>query len=361
MEATNRTYPIPLAIIFVILTGILLHTIGDALIPVVAALFLANIFLPLVDWLRKKNVPTVFSILLVLVLVAAMLTGIAIVISVSVNSAAEILPKYGEKIDTVYRPALADMLGSISPALKQKVLDFNLSTTLESLPIASGLSSITSSLVNLISSFALIFLFMLFILAGTGQFRSKLHRAFPPSSSNHFTEMFADIEARTRSYTAMMLLINTLSGVTMSIVLAFFGVDLAILWGFLAFLLMLLPSVGSILAALLPILVAFMQFDTIGTPIAVTITVLVSQLLIGSVLSPKIMGSGLNLSPLLILVSLLFWGWVWGPWGMVLSVPITSTLVIIFENIPSLEPLAILMSSDVSKAKIRMQKQKQQV
>lgn len=360
METENRTYAIPIAIIVVLLTGILLHTIGDALIPFVAALFLANVFLPLVDWLRKKNVPTVFSILLVLVLVAAMFTGIAIVISISINSAGEILPKYGHKWDTVYKPGLADMLGSVSPTLKEKVMDFSVSNSLESLPIGEGITSITSSLMSLISSFALILLFMLFILAGSGQFRSKLQRAFSSSRSLRLSEMFTDIQSRTRSYTAMMLFINTLSGVNLALVSALFGVDLAILWGFLTFLLMLIPSVGSILAAILPITVAFLQFDSIGTPIFYTIVVLISQLLIGSVLSPKIMGNNLNLSPLLILVGLLFWGWVWGPWGMVLSVPITSTLVIIFENIPSLQPLAILMSSDISKAKIRIWKKKQQ-
>ncbi|HEY6171610.1 MAG TPA: AI-2E family transporter [Candidatus Kapabacteria bacterium] len=360
MESENRTYAIPIAVIVVILTGVLLHTIGDALIPFVAALFLANIFLPLVDAFRKKKIPTVFSILLVLVLVACIFAGIAIVVSISINSAAEILPKYGQKWDTVYKPGLADMLGSISPTLREKVMAFNVSSSLESLPIGEGLSSITTSLMSLISSFALILLFMLFILAGSGQFRSKLHRAFSSSHSLRLTEMFSDIQSRTRSYTAMMLLINILSGINLALVSALFGVDLAILWGFLTFLLMLIPSVGSILAAILPITVAFLQFDTIGTPIIYSVILLVSQLLIGSVLSPKIMGNNLNLSPLLILVGLLFWGWVWGPWGMVLSVPITSTLVIIFENIPSLQPLAILMSSDISKAKIRIWKKKQQ-
>ena len=132
----------------------------------------------------------------------------------------------------------------------------------------------------------------------------------------------------------------------MTIVLFLFGVDLALLWGVLTFFLMFIPSVGSIFAVLMPIMVAFLQFDSIITPIFVSVTIIITQLIIGSVIAPKVLGNSLNLSPLLILVSLIFWGWVWGPLGMILSVPITSAIAIIFQNIPSLHPLAVLMSSE---------------
>ncbi len=339
-------YAIPLAITAVLLIGVGLHFLSDALLPVIAALFLANIFMPLVDFLRKKKVPMIFAILLVLVLVGCVLFGVSVVISESISSVIDVLPKYQEKWEKVFMPALSNLMGKISPALKNKVLNFDLQTAFNSSQIASVLTSFTNSLMSVLSGFLLIMLFMLFILAGNGQFRTKLRRAFPTSSSTRLTEIFDNIDKRVRSYLVNTLLFNLTGGLVMWAVLSIFGVDLAILWGVLSFLLTFIPSIGSIFAAIMPITVAFLQFDDIGTPIAVAATVLLTQLSIGSVIAPRIMGSRLNLSPLLILVSLIFWGWVWGPWGMILSVPITSAIAIIFDYIPSLQPLAVLMSSD---------------
>src|SRR6185503_6557732 len=87
-------------------------------------------------------------------------------------------------------------------------------------------------------------------------------------------------------------------------------------------------------------------FEGLAKPLLIAVTVISTQMFIGSFLAPKVMGNSLNISPLLILVSLIFWGWVWGPWGMVLSVPITSMIAIIFENVESLRPIAVLMRSE---------------
>ena len=142
----------------------------------------------------------------------------------------------------------------------------------------------------------------------------------------------------------------------MTVELLIFGVDLALLWGVLTFLLMFIPSIGSIFAIVITVLATFVQFDSFVTPIILSIIIIVSQLMIGSVLSPRIMGKSLNLSPLLLLVSIIFWGWVWGPMGMILSVPITASIAIIFENIPALQPLAILMSSEPTNVKRSLRK-----
>jgi AI-2 transport protein TqsA len=269
------------------------------------------------------------------------LFGLIFVISTSVSSVIEVIPKYQFKWDHVFLPAISDLASRISFDLKKEVTDFNFSSVLQPAKIVAALSSVT----GLIGSFILILLFMLFILASHGQFIEKIEKAFPPSDSFHLKKMVQNIDSRVRTYLLTTLLINTLAGVTMTIVLLLFGVDLAVLWGVLTFLLMFIPSIGSIFAITMPILVAFLQFDTLGTPIILAIVVVISQLLIGSYIAPRVMGSTLNLSPLLILISIIFWGWVWGPLGMILAVPITSAITIVFENIPPLVPLAMLMSS----------------
>ena len=338
-------FAIPTAIATVVIIGILLHFISDAFLTFVAALFLANIFMPLVEVLRKKKVPMVFSILLVLALVGVVLFGVVSIAITTVGSIVEVIPKYQARWDHVFLPWVTEMAGKISGDLKQQAMDFNFSSVLQPSKIVAALSSVST----LVSSFVLVLLFMLFILASHGQFRRKLDRAFPPSGSFHLKNIVENIEARVRKYLITSLMINTLAGVAMTVVLLLFGVDLALLWGILTFFLMFIPSIGSIFAISMPLLVAFLQFDSIGTPILLAVIVIVSQVLIGSYLSPRIMGSTLNLSPLLILISIIFWGWVWGPLGMILAVPITSAITIIFENIPALHPLAVLMSSGESR------------
>jgi AI-2 transport protein TqsA len=345
-------FAIPAAIATVVIIGILLHFISDAFLTFVAALFLANIFMPLVGKLNDKKIPMVFSIILVLAACGTALFGLVIIISTSINSVIDVLPKYQARWDHVFLPWLTNVAGSISPDLMKQARDFNFSSVLQPDKIVGALSSVTT----LISSSALILLFMLFILASHGKFRLKIDLAFPPSGSFHLKQIVENIERRVRKYLLTTLLINTAAAVTMTIVLLSFGVDLALLWGILTFVLMFIPSIGSIFAILLPIIVAFLQFDSLGTPILVSVIVILTQLFIGSYLSPRIMGSTLNLSPLLILISIIFWGWVWGPLGMILAVPITSAITIIFDDIPGLHPLAVLMSAgQEKKTKKRLQ------
>jgi predicted PurR-regulated permease PerM len=125
------------------------------------------------------------------------------------------------------------------------------------------------------------------------------------------------------------------------------GVDFALLWGFLTFLLNFIPNIGSIVSVIFPLLISFLQFDSVATPLLVLILLGATQFAMGNVVEPKLMEFSLNLSPLLVLVSLFFWGWIWGVWGMILAVPMMSTVKIIFENIETLQPIAVLMSSKV--------------
>jgi predicted PurR-regulated permease PerM len=339
-------YAIPVAIATVIFVGIVLHFITDAFLTFVAALFIANIFMPLVSQLRKWKLPMVVSILVVLALVGVLLFGVAVFVVATVSSVTDVLPKYQQRWDHVLLPGIMNLVGSISSDLAKQATEFTFSSVLHPSRIIDALSSIT----GLLSSFMLILLFTLFILASQGQFGAKIERAFPPSRALFFKTIVGNIEKRVRRYLLTTLLINTLAAITMSVVLLIFGVDLAIVWGVLTFLLMFIPNFGSLFAIALPILVAFLQFDSVITPVMIGVVVILTQLIIGSYISPKLMGSSLNLSPLLILISIIFWGWVWGPLGMILAVPITSAIAIIFENIPSLHPLAVLMSAGGQKS-----------
>jgi predicted PurR-regulated permease PerM len=131
------------------------------------------------------------------------------------------------------------------------------------------------------------------------------------------------------------------------VILLIFGVDFALLWGFLAFLLNFIPNIGSIVAVILPILIALLQFDSASTALILLVLLMTTQMIMGNVIEPKMMSFSLDLSPLLVLVALIFWGWIWGIWGMILAVPIMSILKIVFENVEALKPIGIVMSGKV--------------
>jgi predicted PurR-regulated permease PerM len=138
--------------------------------------------------------------------------------------------------------------------------------------------------------------------------------------------------------------------VVVTVLLAMFGVDFALLWGFLTFVAHYIPHVGAVVSVGLPALFVFLQFDSTGRALLVAVLNFALQFLIGNVIEPRIMGTSLDLSPVLVLISLIFWGWLWGAWGMILAVPITSTIKIVCANLEALHPLSILMSSSAEKA-----------
>jgi predicted PurR-regulated permease PerM len=123
------------------------------------------------------------------------------------------------------------------------------------------------------------------------------------------------------------------------------GVDFAVTWGALAFFLNFIPTVGSMIASIPPILVALVQFDTFWPAVVTALALLTIQMVIGNGITPKVMGDQLNLSPVVVLISLVFWGWLWGIVGALLSTPIASAIKIVCENIDALKPISILMGS----------------
>lgn len=154
------------------------------------------------------------------------------------------------------------------------------------------------------------------------------------------------ISAQIGRYLVTAVIISAATGIAAWLALTAIGVDFAVNWGVLAFVLNFIPYIGSILASIPPILVALVKFyPDLGPAIAASIALLIIQMGIGNFLTPKVMGDALDINPIIVLVSLLFWGWLWGGFGAVLAVPIAVVIKIVCENIPSLRPVAILMES----------------
>lgn len=330
-----------LLIISLVAIGFVLYQLQQVLIPFAIAVFFSYLFKPLVVYLTEKRkfpMPLTIAVVLLIVAVIIFLFGFGVYSTIEAFIAA--LPRYQQRAES--------LLASFWDFIQQAGLYDYVSTAnwKELLDIGSMSSFLSSSVGSLFTFFANVFLvlfFMVFILAGTGGMHSKIVQAFPRSDANRFQSIVQNIDTQIRKYLVTKTLISLVTGFFATIVLLFFDVDFALLWGVLTFLLNYIPNIGSIIATVFPVLFALIQFGNVGVALLLVVILTSIQMIMGNVVEPRVMGKTLNLSPLLVLTSLIFWGWLWGLVGMILSVPLVAIIKIIFENIPSLRPLAIFM------------------
>ncbi len=335
-----------LAVIATFVLGVILDLLESILLPLVVAVFLSYLFKPMVLWLKSRRFPTVVSLLLVFVTIAAVLFGVSFVVYTSIDSFIDEAPKYQDRVNVL----AADLDGSVR-SLAEKydlpVTEFDWWSVFDVSSVTSILSSSVGTTVTFLGNVILVMLYMFFILASSGDMGAKLRTGFREEHSERIAGIIERIDRQVRQYILAKTLISLATGALTSLVLWLFGVDFALFWGFLAFLLNYIPNIGSLLAEVFPVLLAFLQFDSVVTPLIILVILVGMQTVMGNVVEPKMMAFSMNLSPLLILVALIFWGWLWGITGMIIAVPMTAILKIIFENIDELKPIARLMEGNI--------------
>jgi AI-2 transport protein TqsA len=337
-----------LGILVFLALGLVLHLLKAILLPFVIAVFLAQIFIPALAELRRRKVPAAVGILLILVGVSAMLFVFSWMIYSSAMSFRESLPRYEARLAGLLDGAV-DRLVATFPFLREPVERFRWQEMVEVSSLTGLLAAGIGSFLVFFNEIFLVLLYLVFLLAGSESFPAKLRRALA-DSTERVAAVLANIEAEVRKYLLTKTLVNLANGLLVTLLLALFGVDFALLWGFLTFIAHYIPTVGAVISVGLPAVFLLLQFESTGWALLIAALNMALQFAIGNVIEPRIMGHSLDLSPVLVLLSLIFWGWLWGAWGMILAVPITSTLKIVFENIEGLRPLSILMSSSAEKA-----------
>jgi predicted PurR-regulated permease PerM len=272
-------------------------------------------------------------------------------ISQSVGAFLKGFSRYSEKIDLLVR-RLVDLLG-ISPDVLSGELEIlddpQAAKLMDELSFSGLFYTILNSLTRFITQLIMVFLFLLFILLGRGHMIDKLKAGFSVSTSEKFITIYGNITHQVQKYLGIKTLISFLTSLIVMGVLLLFGVDFVLVWGILTFLFNFIPNIGSFAATLLPVIFTLIQFDNPILALWLAICLFVVQFVFGNILEPKIMGESVNLSAVVILFALLFWGFIWGIPGMFLAVPMTAIVKIIFENIDQLKPIAILMSGKVKK------------
>jgi predicted PurR-regulated permease PerM len=165
----------------------------------------------------------------------------------------------------------------------------------------------------------LVFIFLIFILSGRGKVKNKVVNYYPKEKSERFITMAQNIDSQIQRYIAIKTLVSFFTGVFAGIVLVIWGLDFAIVFAFLTFILNYIPNIGSFIATVFPVAIAIFQYDTIWPAIWICVILITLQQVMGNFVEPRLMGKGLGLSPLVVLFSLFFWGWLWGIPGMILA------------------------------------------
>lgn len=307
----------------------------DILIPFMLSVFIAVISHPLVVSLRARGIHTGFSILLVIFAIIAVGFGITSLLGTSLNDFTSNLPNY--------QKLLQDNAANFFAFLEEKGIALSGQAILERFDPGAAMSltsTILSGLGSVLSSALLILLMVVFMLLEGTIFNHKLSQIFGGKK-----EKIDQIDSFSKTVKRYMLIktgTSLATGMIATIWLSIIGVDYPLLWGFLTFLFNYVPTIGSIIAAVPPTLLALIQMGFFSAFLT-GIGYIVINLIVGSFLEPRFMGKGLGISTLLVILSLIFWGWVFGPIGMVLSVPLTMTIKIALSNFEKTEWISTLM------------------
>ncbi len=223
----------------------------------------------------------------------------------------------------------------------------NLTQLISQIDFRPFISNIAGTMAGIAGNAGLILIYVLFIFLEQASFRTKLNALLDGSKhSETVHEIISTVSRKIETYVAIKTFVSLLTGGACYIVLILNDVDYASFWAFIIFLLNYIPTVGSMLAVAFPALLSLVQFPTF-TPFVIILTSLgCIQILIGNILEPRLMGNSLNLSPLVVMLSLAIWGSIWGIAGMFLSVPFTFILMIVFSEFPKTKPFAIALSQN---------------
>ena len=307
------------------------------LVPFLLSVFITIVAAPALFWLRRRRVPTAAAMLIVggAIVVAGLL--VAVIVGQSITDFTRELPEYQTRLQEK-TGGLFDWLETQGIDLSEDVVQKSINPGAVMQLVAKMLNGLGGMLTNRF----LILLTVIFMLLEASGFRAKLGVALNRPSSIEELQSIADNINR---YMALKTLVSVATGITIGVWLAIIGIDYPILWGLLAFLLNYVPNIGSIIAAIPAVLLAFIQYGT-GHALAAAGGFLVVNIVVGSVVEPRVMGRGLGLSTLVVFLSLVFWGWVLGPVGMLLSVPLTMTLKIALEGNEDTRWIGILLGSE---------------
>ena len=352
-----------IAVIGIVVIAITLRELSHIFIPFVIAFFLFFVFNPLNLFLEKNKIPLSLITLIDLFITIAVLYVVSKVVVDSFLGFADSLPEYVDKLSIVVRET-ALSAGISDPYFA----DFSFESIIEKINYSSLAGGIFSSTISLFGSILFVIFFFVFVLFGEKgvydtikkryviskikpeikKIKKKLIEEVDTSENENAIERQLKIEKEEREkklentfktitdqiqkYIITKIFVNAGAGILVGFGLYLFGVDYPVVWGLFTFLFNFIPTIGSAFALILPVLFTILQFDSLGITIGVILFMITVQTVSFNLIEPIAIGKRLNLNPLVILLSVLIWGWIWGILGMLMSVPLTAVINIILAN-----------------------------
>ncbi|MEW5900817.1 MAG: AI-2E family transporter [Acidobacteriota bacterium] len=336
----NKLVVISSGLILVFLAGLVLRLAKPVFFPFFLAIFFYFILSPILDFLMRLKIPKLAAVFLIIISSFVILYLLGILFYTSGKGLAEAFPDYARRLTGIVS-SLTGKLG-LSNANWEPWL---WSKSLDGTRVASFFVQSLNQVFSFFSTFILIFVFLIFMLAGRGKLKTKVERSFSRQRASKINEVLDNIDRDVQKYLSIKTGISFLSGFLTMLVLLIFGVDFAVIFGFLTFVLNFIPSLGSITAVALTCIIAAFQFGSIFPAVWILLILIALDTVVSNFVEPKLVGRGLGLSPLVIIFSLFFWGWLWGIPGMILAVPLMAVVRIVCSNVPSLKPVAEIMSA----------------
>jgi len=307
------------------------------LVPLVTAAFITVVSLPVVRWLSARKVPRWGAILLAVLLDFAILAGLGGLVGGSMNEFTDRVPYYQTRLGELAVSAVewADSHGASFDGA-------NVERLVEQADAWELIGDLFERVTNVFSNALIVALLVLFMLFEAGPWGTKM--AYVLRRPTQDLPRFANATREVQTYLVVKSALSVVTGAICGAWVAVCGVDFALLWGLLAFLLNYVPTIGMFIATIPPVVVALIQFGP-GSALLVLAGYGVINFSLGNLVEPRIMGRALGLSPLVVFTSMIFWGWLWGPIGALLAVPLTMVIKITLSNIEDLRWAAVLLGS----------------
>ena len=330
-------------LLIVLMLGLVLRELASFLQPLFIAVFFFYISWPIVKKLESWRVPRVASRLVPLLIVVLVLLAIGWTIGAHIDDLASQLPGYKRRLQGVFQASLSWTMINI-PSVGDRLESVLSGRTLPLGPIEGLVKAVVGNFFGFLSFSVLVVFFLIFILNEAITLPKRLADAYGERKAARILEIGQRINHGISGYVYLKTLASLAVAALSTVAMIAFGLDLAILWGALIFFGNFVPYVGSIVAVTFPITVSVLQFTGPGAIVAHAAILIGAQILIGNYIEPKFAGQRLNLSPLIVLLSLAFWGWLWGVVGLIISIPTMVSLKFVLENIPATRELAIVIS-----------------
>jgi AI-2 transport protein TqsA len=320
------------ASLVVVIAG--LRASGTLILPLLVAIFVAIVSSPLLAWLRRNRAPVPVAVITTVLVDIAVLVVLILLVTRAVNELATLGPRYQDRVTAFILLAI--------DWLRDRGFDISRRESLELVnpgAVLDLLGTILRGLLSVLSNMFLVLLTLVFLLFEATSFPRKLRVAFGGQAN---VERLGRLMGQVQRYLVIKTLTSLGTGLLVATWAWTMGLDFPMLWGLLAFILNYIPNIGSILAAVPAVILAMIQLGPAAGAI-LALGYLLINIGMSNFLEPPLMGHQLGLSPAMVFISLVFWGWVWGPVGMLLAVPLTVILKIMLEHTEDFRWLAVLL------------------